>query len=517
MKKRRLFLNWMGFCASAFSSALLAEEGAVNAGPDRPDATGQRPNIIFILSDDHSLQTIGAYNWRLSGFCREYDITPNIDRLAEQGGLFEKSYCGNSICTPSRAAILTGLHSHANGVRNIQERAPIHPDLWTFPDGLRQLGYQSYLIGKFHIQNSTPTFDDWLILPGQGEYSDPIFIQKDGTRQQFKGYITDIITARSIEWMRNRDPAKPFFLAIHHKASHRNWEIPEKYADWLDDVAVPEPETLFDNYEGRSRAERNQKMTIAEDMHLKTDLKVSGKNNPLYKARSAEFIRLSPQGDDLTRWKYQRYVKDYLRTVKSMDDSIGQILGELKAQNLDEKTIVIYSSDQGFFMGEHGWFDKRWIYKESVHMPFIIRWPGVVKPGARFREMIQNIDYAPTFMEMAGGQAPDGLHGRSFVPILRGQTPPDWRQSIYYHYFGEMAHNVAQHYGVVTDRYTLFYLPETMEWQLFDEMRDPHQLCNVYAEAEYAGTVENLKSELTRLREYYGDTGGFAMPSRGRK
>ena len=480
-------------------------------------------NVVFIFSDDHSLQTIGAYNWRLSEFCREHQVTPNIDRLAAQGGLFENSYCGNSICAPSRASILTGLHSHAHGVRNILERVPIHPHLWTFPVGLREIGYQTCLIGKFHIENSTPTFEEWSILPGQGDYYDPMFIEKDGTRQRFKGYVTDIITDRSIEWLRKRDPSRPFFLAVHHKAAHRIWEVPKKYASWLEGVHIPEPETLFDNYDGRTAAEREQKMTLTGEMRLNTDLKVGDnypplwshlKNNPLYKARNEEFARLSPQGDDLTRWKYQQYVKDYLRTIKSMDDNIGRILDELKAQGLEENTVVIYSSDQGFFMGEHGWFDKRWIYKESVHMPFIIRWPGVVKPGTRFTEMIQNIDYAPTFMEMAGGRAPEGLHGRSFVPVLRGETPPDWRKSIYYHYFSEISHNVAQHYGVVTDRHTMFYLPETKEWQFFDQKTDPHQVRNVYADSEYAGTVKGLKAELMRLREQYNDTGEVTMPSR---
>jgi len=486
----------------------------------------QRPNIVFIFSDDHSLQTIGAYNWRLSEFCREHKITPNIDRLAEQGGIFENSYCGNSICSPSRASILTGLHSHAHGVRNILERAPIHPHLWTFPDGLRKLGYQTALIGKFHIENSTPTFEEWSILPGQGDYYDPTFIEKDGSRSKFQGYVTDIITDRSIEWLRDRDKDKPFFLAVQHKAPHRIWEVPKKYADWLDDVFIPEPETLFDDYAGRSRAEKETKMTIADDMRLNIDLKVGDnyprlwshlRNNPLYRKRNEEFARLAPEGDDLTRWKYQHYMKDYLRTIKSMDDNIGRILDELKAQGLEDNTIVIYSSDQGFFMGEHGWFDKRWIYKESVHMPFIIRWPGVVEPGTRFQEMIQNIDYAPTFMDMAGGDAPDGLHGYSLVPILCGETPSDWRESVYYRYFSEISHNVPQHYGVVTERYTLFYSPETRVWQLFDGQQDPHQVNNVYADPEYAGVVEELKAELTRLREHYGCTEEVTLPTRHRQ
>jgi arylsulfatase A-like enzyme len=506
---------------SALASAPTGQNPAM-----RPSASGDQPNIIFIFSDDHSLQTIGAYNWRLSEFCREHNITPNIDRLAEQGGIFENSYCGNSICSPSRATVLTGLHSHAHGVRNILERVPIHPHLWTFPDGLREKGYQTSLIGKFHIENSTPTFCEWSILPGQGDYYNPMFIEKDGTRQRFEGYVTDIITDRSIEWLRQRDRDRPFFLAVQHKAPHRIWEVSEEYAHWLDEVHVPEPETLFDDFAGRSQAERDARMTIAGDMRLNIDLKVGDdyprmwshlRNNPLYRKRNAEFARLAPEGDDLTRWKYQQYVKDYLRTIKSMDDNIGRILEELKAQGLDDNTIVIYSSDQGFFMGEHGWFDKRWIYQESVHMPFIIRWPGVVEPGTRFQEMIQNIDYAPTFMEMAGGSPPEGLHGRSLVPILRGETPRDWRESVYYRYFSEISHNVAQHYGVVTERYTLFYSPETRVWQMFDGQRDPHQVNNVYADPEYAAVVKELKAELTRLREHYGCTEELTLPTRHRQ
>jgi arylsulfatase A-like enzyme len=518
-----LLLTGLFLAGNTAMSAANYSSGQASANLAAP--SGQRPNIVFIFSDDHSLQTIGAYNWRLSEFCREHNITPNIDRLAEQGGIFENSYCGNSICAPSRATVLTGLHSHAHGVRNILERAPIHPHLWTFPDGLREIGYQSCLIGKFHIQNSTPTFDEWSVLPGQGDYYNPRFIDHDGTEHRFDGYVTDIITDRSIEWLRQRDTDKPFFLAVQHKAPHRIWEVPEQYAHWLDDVHVPEPETLFEDFSGRTSAEREARMTIADDMRLNIDLKIGDnyprmwshlRNNPLYRERNREFARLSLEGDDLTRWKYQLYLKDYLRTIKSMDDNIGRILDELKAQGLADNTIVIYSSDQGFFMGEHGWFDKRWIYKESVHMPFIIRWPGVVQPGTRFQEMIQNIDYAATFMEMAEGQAPDGLHGRSFVPVLRGETPSDWRQSIYYNYFSEMSHNVAQHYGVVTDRYTLFYSPETRKWQLFDEQKDPHQVHNMYADPAYAGVVEELKTELSRLREHYGDTEEVTLPTRHR-
>lgn len=490
------------------SCGLLAafELGAVRGLAAVPAAVPPRPNIVFIFSDDHSIQTIGAYNARLSQFCREQGITPNLDKLAAAGGLFVNSFCGNSLCSPSRATVLTGLHSHANGVEVLDQ--PIKAGLWTYPVSLREAGYQTAIFGKWHLASTIPEFDYWRILPGQGAYYDPVFIGPQG-KEKHTGYVTDITTDMALDWLKQRDPAKPFFLAIHNKAPHRNWIPPLRYANWLNDVIVPEPATLFDDYSNRASPARLQKMNIGKDMIMGYDLKI-GTNyaaNPLYAARNVDFAAKHPEGDALTRWKYQTFLKDYLRCIKAVDDNVGRVLDALKSEGLDTNTIVIYSSDQGFYMGEHGYFDKRWIYEESLHMPFIISWPGVVKPGTRFTPFIQNIDYAPTFVDMAGGKIPAGLHGKSIVPILRGKTPANWRNSVYYHYYDKNgAHNVANHYGVRTDRYTLAYYYATDEWELFDNEKDPQQLRSVYSDPDYAGTVAGLKSELARLRTLYGDT-----------
>ncbi len=473
-----------------------------------------RPNIIFIYSDDHSLQTIGAYNMRLSQFCREQNITPNIDRLAATGGIFTNSFCGNSLCSPSRASVLTGLHSHANGVKTLNQ--PIKQGVWTFPTSLREAGYQTAVIGKWHL-DTLPDYADWWILPGQGDYNDPLFIDKNGKANR-PGYVTDITTDMALDWLGKQDATKPFFLAIHQKAPHRNWVPPLRYATWLDDVTVPEPATLLDDYSHRASPARLQQMTISKDLTMASDLKVGPKfaKDPLYAARNAYYEAKKPEGDDLTRWKYQQYLKDYLRCVKAVDDGVGRVLESLKESGLESNTVVIYSSDQGFYMGEHGWYDKRWIYEESIHMPFIIRWPGVVKPGTRFDATIQNIDYAPTFMEMTQCQIPAGLHGKSFVSILRGETPADWRKSVYYRYYDKNGvHHVANHFGVRTERHTLASYPETGEWELFDNEKDPQQLRSVYDDPAYAEKLAELKTELARLRTLYQDSDD-GKPAKGK-
>jgi arylsulfatase A-like enzyme len=484
--------------------------GAAVESESRP-----RPNIVFIFSDDHSIQTIGAYGSRLSDFCREHAVTPNIDKLAAQGGLFVDSFCGNSLCSPSRASILTGLHSHANGVRNLSEG--ITPGLWTFPVGLREEGYQTALFGKWHLA-SKPEYDEWRVLPGQGSYDDPKFLGAAGGAETIPGYATDIITDLAVDWLSRRDATKPFFLAVQHKAPHRNFMPPERYATWLDEVEVPEPPTLFDDYAGRASPASNQKMEIDRHMNLASDLKVGGRlgEDPRFAARNAGFAKRAPTGRDLVRWKYQQYLKDYLRCVRAVDDSVGRIDEALAKAGLADNTIVIYCSDQGFFMGEHGWFDKRWIYEESLHMPFIIRWPGTVEPGTRFTEFIQNIDYASTFMEMAGGKAPDGLHGSSFVPVLKGDPPADWRKSVYYHYY-DRGHGVPAQYGMRTGEYTLVRYPVTKEWEMFDRSKDPLQLRNVHADPSYATTVTKLESELDALRARFGDTEETSPPKKRRK
>ena len=487
--------------------------------------SAERPNIVFVFTDDHSIQTIGAYGGRLAAFCKEQGITPNLDRLAAQGGLFVNSFCGNSLCSPSRAAILTGLHAHANGVMTLGR--PITEGLWTFPGTVGEAGYQTAVIGKWHLGNTPTNTDYWRLLGGQGAYWHPVFLTPNG-KEQRNGYTTDVITDLSLDWMRQRDKTKPFMLMVQHKAPHRPWSPPPRYYHWLTDVRVPEPETLFDDYDGRASPAHNQKMEIDRHMNLPSDLKVLekgkwvGQLNRLSDEERAEwleafgneaFFKAKLEGKDLVRWKYQEYLKDYLRCVKAVDDSVGRIADYLDQEGLADNTVLIYSSDQGFFNGEHGWFDKRWIYEESLHMPLIVRWPGVVKAGSRFTALVQNIDYASTFVDIAGGLAPEGRHGRSLLPILRGQTPADWRKSVYYHYY-DRGHGVAKHYGLRTDRYTLAHFYQTNEWELYDLEKDPRQLRSVYAEPAYSNTRAELKTELTRLRTEFKDDSDQTTGSR---
>lgn len=510
---RRHFLQGMGL---ALAGGLLSSRAAPAAG---------RPNILFIFSDDHSLQTIGAYNWRLSAFCREHHLTPNIDRLAREGGLFEQSFCCNSICGPSRAAILTGKHSHINGFTT-NERQAFNGAQWTFPKALRGAGYQTALIGKWHLVSDPTGFDHWEVLPGQGNYYNPDFLRPGG-KVHYEGYVTDLITDHTLQWLEGRKQDQPFLLMCQHKAPHRSWMPPERYLALLEDATVPEPSNLFDDYRGRASPAAEQKMEIGRHMNADSDLKLTP---PLATTPPAElkgeyrrmtpaqrqawdaayvpsneaFRKARPQGRDLVRWQYQRYLKDYLRCIKAVDDSVGRVLQYLDEHGLAENTIVIYCADQGFYMGEHGWYDKRWMYEESFRMPFIIRWPGVVKPGSRFTPMIQNIDYAPTFLAMAGLPAPDGVQGRSFLPILKGETPADWRDSLYYHYYEyPMPHGVRPHRGVRTKRYTLVHYYTVGEWELFDLEKDPNQMKSVYADPAQAGVVAELKAELERLARHY--------------
>ena len=487
-------------------------------------AAPTRPNIVFLFSDDHSLQTIGAYKTRLQSFINAERITPQLNRLAASGGVFERSYCCNSLCGPSRAAILTGLHSHANGF--INNSSTFDGSQWTMPKALQTSGYTTALIGKWHLVSQPTGFDHWEILPGQGNYYNPDFITPNG-RARREGYVTDLIGDAAIRWLRDRDASKPFLLMCQQKAPHRPWMPPERYVNFLDRAIVPEPDSLFDDYAGRASPAAQQEMEVGRDMTMASDLKVTP---PLVGANAltGEYARMTDAqkvawdaayvprnekvrsdaltGPALTRWKYQAYMKDYLRCVKALDDNIGRVLDELTRQGIDENTVVIYASDQGFYNGEHGWFDKRWMYEESLSMPLLIRWPGVVKPGRRFMPMVQNIDYAPTFMEMAGGAAPSTVHGRSFVPVLRGQTPKDWRTSIYYHYYEfPQDHRVQAHVGVRTDRHKLIYYYPVGEWELFDLDKDPHEMKSVYGDPRYAKVQAELSRELDRLRAQYGE------------
>ncbi|MEM6655308.1 MAG: sulfatase, partial [Planctomycetota bacterium] len=422
-----------------------------------------RPNIIWIFSDDHSYQTIGAYGDRFAAL----DPSPNIDRLASEGMRFDHSYVCNSICGPSRAAILTGKHSHLNGF--VDNKSRFDGGQQTFPKLLRKADYQTAVIGKWHLVSKPTGFDHWDVLPGQGHYYNPDFINPDG-KYRVQGYVTDIITSKSLDWLKNRrDASRPFMLMMQHKAPHREWSPAPEYLSLYDEVTMPEPENLFDDYTNRGVAAREQDMSIAETMTDGKDLKIVEKDDgtlakrvlkrmspkqreawdAAYGPKNASFLAAGLQGDDLVRWKYQRYLKDYLRCTKSVDDSIGEVMAYLEESGLDENTIVFYSSDQGFYMGEHGWFDKRFMYQESFRTPLIARWPGKIEAGSVNTDLVQNIDMAQTFLDLAGVPIPADMQGRSITPLLEGERQVAPRENLYYHYYEYPGiHSVRRHEGV---------------------------------------------------------------------
>ncbi len=488
-----------------------------------------QPNIVFLFSDDHALQAISAYHERF----REIAPTPNIDRIAREGALFERSYCTNSICGPSRASILTGKHSHLNGFRN-NDTDKFDGSQQTFPKLLRKAGYTTAMIGKWHLVTEPTGFDHWEILPGQGSYYNPDFIGPGGKRQRVQGYCTDVITDKAIDWLKTARPKdKPFLLMCQHKAPHRNWMPAPRHLGLFKDLEMPEPPTLFDDYEGRSKLLGAQQMTIARHFGWGHDMFLPRKpENPTFLAiPNGELQRMNPSQLDvfnaayrsenealtaglgagsiddraLTRWKYQRYVKNYLRCVRALDENIGRMLDFLDESGLAENTIVIYSSDQGFYLGEHGWYDKRWMFEESLSMPFVIRWPGVVNPGTRSKAIIQNIDYAPTFLEAAGSPVPPDIQGRSLLPVLKndGKAPDSWREAIYYAYYGENTHNVPPHDGIRTARHKLFRFTGTDEWQLFDLENDPQEMKSIHAAPANAGLLADLTALYRKLRAGY--------------
>lgn len=467
--------------------------------------TTRQPNIVFIFSDDHAYQAISAY-----GDPRKLNQTPNIDRLAREGMIFHRAMVPNSICGPSRACVLTGKYSHANGFYD-NNRGRFDGSQQTMPKLLQAAGYQTAVVGKWHLVSDPTGFDHWDILPGQGVYYNPPMIRM-GERIKHEGYTTDIITDLSLDWLKQRDKSKPFLLMTQHKAPHREWAPNLKYLGWNGDRKFQEPSTLFDDYSGRGKAEREQDMTLA-----KTFTPIDAKFRPpggmtvaqlkewnaYYEPRNEEFHKANPQGEDLVRWRYQRYMHDYLGCIASVDESVGRLLKYLDDEGLAENTIVVYSSDQGFYLGEHGWFDKRWIFEESLRTPLLVRWPGKTKPGSSNKDIVSNIDFASTFLEAAGVPVPGDIQGRSLVPILKGKTPSDWRKSFYYHYYEYPGpHAVRRHYGVVTDRYKLvhFYAPDVDYWELFDLKKDPQEMRSFYGQPKYAATQKKLHTELERLR-----------------
>jgi arylsulfatase A-like enzyme len=464
--------------------------------------TNARPNIVFIMSDDHAAHAMSCYGSRIN-------TTPHIDRIAHGGMRFDNCFCTNSICTPSRASILTGTYNHINGVTTLST----HMDnrLLTFPKLLQASGYQTAMFGKWHLgtgPDHCPTgVDDWAVLPGQGLYHNPEFIFKGpdgGIRRTVQGYVTDLITDMCLDWLDERDADRPFFMMCHHKAPHRPWEPDEKHAHLFLNEYVPEPVTLYDDYANRATAASAAEMRVGVHMTA-TDLK-------------AEISRdLSEH--DLRKWGYQRYIKDYLRVVASIDDNVGRLLDYLDDHGLTENTLVVYTSDQGFFLGDHGWYDKRFMYEESLRMPFVIRYPQEIAAGTTNQDMVCNVDFAPLFLDVAGVDIPAEMQGRSFRSMFESQTPADWRTALYYRYWMHKAHhNVYAHYGLRTHNYKLIYyyadalgqagaIDETYEpeWELFDLKQDPYELQNVYHDPAYADTVRALTLELHRLQAEYGD------------
>jgi arylsulfatase A-like enzyme len=471
----------------------------------------ERPNILFIFSDDLAYQAISAY-----GDSRHLLETPNMDRVAAEGMRFDRCLVTNSICGPCRATILTGKYSHLNGFYN-NTNSEFDGSQQTFPKLLQQAGYSTAIIGKWHLGSDPTGFDYWHILPGQGQYYNPPMID-NGERKKYSGYTTDIITDKSIEWLKNRDKSKPFMLMTQHKAPHREWAPALRHLGWDNDRKHAEPATMFDDFAGRSKAVSDHDMGLDRtfndgDAKLGKSWGLSEEQlqawNAYYGPRNQAYRKAKPTGKELIRWRYNRYMHDYLGCVKGVDESVGRLLDYLEEAGLAENTLVVVSSDQGFYLGEHGWFDKRWIFEESLRTPLLVRWPGVTKPGSVNDNLVSVLDFAETFLDVAGVPIPADMQGRSLVPLLRGETPDDWRKSFYYHYYEyPEPHRVRPHYGVVTDRYKLihYYKPDVDDWELLDREKDPLEVKDFYNDPAYAETVKELHQELKRLRQEFKDT-----------
>jgi arylsulfatase A-like enzyme len=472
-----------------------------------------RPNIIFIMSDDHAAHAISAYGSRVN-------TTPNIDRLAREGMRLDNAFVTNSICTPSRAAILTGQYAHLNGVP-VFNRFDSTRD--TVARRLQQGGYYTGMVGKWHLGSDPAGFDRWEILPGQGAYFDPIFYTATGETKQTGRYATDVITDIAIDFLKTRPPGKPFFLMLHHKAPHRPWEPDATHRAQFANRWIPEPETLWDSYATRTDALRENQQRVADDLtrrdlKLEPPVELSGADRTQWLAEKPATVTITRDGqpvtltgEALTRWKYQRFMQDYLAVIQSVDDNVGRLLSFLDASGLAKNTIVIYTSDQGFFLGDHGLFDKRFMYEESLRMPFLVRWPGVIKPGTHSDAMALNVDFAPTFLEAAGLPVPADMQGRSLVPVLRGHVPADWRTSMYYRYYHDPGdHNTRAHYGVRTRTHKLVYYWKKDQWELFDLVDDPSELSNLYGQPGQEELTRALKTELARLKVAVKDDDQFA-------
>ncbi len=490
-----------------------------------------RPNIVFVFSDDHAAHAISAYGSRINH-------TPNIDRLAQDGLLFRNNFCGNALCGPSRATILTGKHSHENGF--MRNGNVFDGGQTTFPKLLQQAGYQTAIVGKWHLESEPQGFHSWAVLPGQGHYYNPDFLTKDG-KVRMQGHVTDLTTDMAIEWLeQGRDPERPFLLMCQHKAPHREWMPALSDLGLYRDVEIPEPPTLFDDHAGRVPALSRTEMEIDRHMFLHYDLMIepTDAERPhlqgpdawwdgimkrldrsqreafmaAFREENEAFRRAGLQGRDLVSWKYQRYIKNYLRCVNGVDRSVGRLLDWLRARpEIERNTIVVYSSDQGFFLGDHGFYDKRWMDEECFRMPLLVRWPGRIQGGREVQELTQNIDFAPTFLDLAGVPTPADMHGTSLVPLLEGQRPKGWRDAVYYHYYESQAtHAVPAMYGVRTSRHKLirYYEPHEDCWELFDLATDPDELRNVAEDPAHQEIRRTLERRLAALRTQYRDTTG---------
>ncbi|MGQ7867926.1 sulfatase family protein [Sunxiuqinia sp. sy24] len=511
-----------------FSIAGLGLAACSQPAAEKPKT---KPNIVYIMSDDHAYQAISAYGHGLNK-------TPNIDRIAEQGAIFTRGFVSNSICAPSRAVMLTGKHSFVNGkVDNVQ---PFDWNQMSFPKLLQQNGYQTALIGKIHLDGLPQGFDYSAVLPGQGHYYNPDFII-NGEKKRLDGYVTDLTTEMSLKWLKERDPEKPFCLLYHQKAPHREWLPAERHYKEYTGMTFKEPETLFDDYKGRGTAAKEQEMNVLKDMNWAGDSKIRPEvmdelgipqtltwdkaaytNNlgrmdeqqraawdAVYDPIVEDFARKYPSMNEkeLMQWRFQRYMQDYLGCIASVDEGVGQLLDFLEENGLAENTIVVYTSDQGFYLGEHGWFDKRFMYEESFRTPLLMMYPPEIEPGTVVDELVQNIDFAPTFLDYAGVDIPQDVQGESFRRLVSGESSV-WRDAIYYTYYEYPSiHMVKRHYGVRTDRYKLIHFYYDIdEWELYDLENDPQEMTNVYDDPAYADVKQMMHERLTELREKYGDS-----------
>lgn len=509
---------WMKLIAASFLLAIL-----LSSCDSTTQIAETPPNIVFIMSDDHAYQAISAYGHKLNN-------TPNIDRIANEGALFTRGFVTNSICAPSRAVMLTGKHCHINGkVDNVD---PFNWDQDNFAKSLQGAGYQTALVGKIHLNGLPQGFDYSNVLPGQGQYYSPVFIE-NGVKKTIPGYITQVTTDIALNWLdKKRDKEKPFLLLYHQKAPHRTWMPEEKYLGLFDTVQIDPPANFYDDYNGRTAAAA-QEMSILKDIDVVYDLKLLDKEEELQtryrkafqgrydrmteKEKAAwdayydpiikEFKSKDREDDELALWKYNRYIRDYLSTIQSVDDGVGQVLDYLKENGLEENTIVVYTSDQGFYLGEHGWFDKRFMYEESFRTPLLVKYPKEIKPGTVVDELVQNLDFASTFLDYAGVEIPSDIQGESFRSVANG-TAKDWRDAIYYSYYeypGE--HRVMRHYGVRTDRYKLMhYYHDIDEWEMYDLDKDLAEMNNIYGDVAYQDVQEELHKRLEELRIQYGDS-----------